>query len=196
MARAYNKTKRASKERETHQRIIDAAQELYCSVGPAATTISAVALRASVQRLTVYRHFPAETDLMAGVVKHFASENPMPDPNDWRNDVAPENWPIAILSMLYSYYSEKALLWSALLSDRDKLPELAGLLANFDQQLLTMQHDILSHLPAIRQRSVLCQSVVHHAVQFSTWRSLSENGLDTVEIAALMEDWIQKCPLG
>jgi AcrR family transcriptional regulator len=196
MARAYNKTKRASKEEETRQRILGGAFELYCSVGPAATTISAVAAKASVQRLTVYRHFPNEADLLCGVIERWADENPMPGPQDWRTDIDAENWPIAILSMLYSYYSETSVLWPGILSDRTKLPELDRLMGQYDQQLETLKADILRHLPEARQRSALCQSVVSHAVQFTTWHSLSASGLDTAEIAALMEDWVQKCPLG
>ncbi|WP_162181384.1 TetR/AcrR family transcriptional regulator [Thalassospira australica] len=196
MTRAYNKTRRARKEQETHQRILDAAISLSCSVGPAATTISAVATKASVQRLTVYRHFPGETDIPVQAVTHWFDHNPLPHRNDWRKDVAAENWPIAILSMLYSYYGDTRMFWPAVLADRDKLPELNATLEVYDRQLRDMQEDILRHLPHDRRTSSLCQSVTHHAVQFSTWRTLSDKGLDTVEIAALMEEWIQKCPLG
>lgn len=196
MTRAYNKTRRASKEQETHQKILDAAISLYGAVGPAATTISAVAAKASVQRLTVYRHFPGETDIPVQVVAHWFDQNPLPDPNDWRNGVAAENWPIAILSMLYSYYADTYAFWPAVLSDRDKLPKLNAVLEAYDKQLHTMQEDILRHLPDSRRSSSLCQSATNHAVQFSTWRTLSDQGLDTVEVAALMEDWIQRCPLG
>jgi AcrR family transcriptional regulator len=49
---------RAELEAETRLRITQAAVDLRGSVGPALTTISAVADRAGVQRATVYRHFP------------------------------------------------------------------------------------------------------------------------------------------
>ncbi len=196
MARAYTKTRRASKEQETHHRILSAALALYAAVGPSATTISAVAQRASVQRLTVYRHFPQETDLLAKSLSYWFEQNPMPNRVEWREDVAPENWPIAILSMLYSYYDETAGFLPSVLSDRNRLPELNSLLIAHDARLNEMQTDILMHLPEPRRNSALCRAVVHHAVQFSTWQSLAENNLDTVELAALMEDWIQRCPVG
>lgn len=196
MVRAYNKTRRASKEQETHRRILDAALTLYGSVGPSETTISSVAETASVQRLTVYRHFPKETDLLAKSLSHWFEQNPMPDPVKWREDVAAENWPIAILSMLYSYYEETAGFWPSVLADRTKFPELDALLKNHDNRLSEMKTDVLMHLPKRRRDSMLCRAVVHHAVQFSTWYSLAENDLDTVELAALMEDWIQRCPVG
>lgn len=196
MARAYTKTKRASKERETHKRIISAALALYETAGPSATTISAVSETASVQRLTVYRHFPQESDLLTKSLAVWFEQNPMPDPVDWRDDVSPENWPIAILSMLYSYYTDTARFWSSVLADRIRLPELDHALMAYDTRLREMQSDILMHLPEQRRQSMLCRSVVLHAVRFPTWQSLAANDLDTVELAALMEDWIQRCPVG
>jgi Bacterial regulatory proteins, tetR family len=47
----------------TRQRITEVAIELHGTVGPARTTLSAVAKQAGVQRHTVYRHFPTEADL-------------------------------------------------------------------------------------------------------------------------------------
>ncbi|MEQ8390567.1 MAG: TetR family transcriptional regulator [Thalassospira sp.] len=194
--RTYTKTKRATKEQETHQKIIDAAIGLYGSVGPAGTTISAVATNASVQRLTVYRHFPKEADLIAGALAEWFDANPMPGPNDWRDEVSMENWPIAILSMLYGYYSETSVLWRGLLADRGKFDELDKFLDLADMYLAAMQDDMMRSLPTARRNNALCQAVVSHSVQFSTWQSFSDSQLDTVEIAALMEDWVQKCPLG
>ena len=49
---------------ETRQRIAEAAFELHATVGPAQTSISAVAERAGVQRHTVYNHFPDMTSLI------------------------------------------------------------------------------------------------------------------------------------
>ena len=193
--RTYTKTKRADKEQDTHQKIIDAALLLYGSVGPAATTISAVATKASVQRLTVYRHFPKEADLMAGALKAWFESSPMPDPADWRDRVNPQDWPIAILSMLYYYYSETSNVWAGLQSDRGKLEDLDNALRPADKHLALIQDDIMRHLPAARRDNALCRAVVRHSVQFSTWQSLTTSELDTVEIAALMEDWVRHSPL-
>ena len=55
--RAKQKAKRAEGEQRTRERIIDAAEYLHASLGPARTTVSAVADRAGVTRATVYRHF-------------------------------------------------------------------------------------------------------------------------------------------
>jgi hypothetical protein len=41
----------------------------------------------------------------------------------------------------------------------------------------------------------MCQAVARHAVQFSTWQSLSQAGVENSEMAALMDGWLHKCPL-
>src|SRR5262249_25116750 len=50
--------RRAERMAETRERIARAAYELHATIGPARTTISAIAARAGVQRHTVYQHFP------------------------------------------------------------------------------------------------------------------------------------------
>jgi AcrR family transcriptional regulator len=61
--RTYRKVKRAEDEWRTRERIVDAAEYLHGSLGPARTTVSAVADRAGVTRATVYRHFANEESL-------------------------------------------------------------------------------------------------------------------------------------
>ena len=50
--------RRAERQKETRRRITEAAVELHKSVGPARTTVSAIAEKAGVQRHTYYAHFP------------------------------------------------------------------------------------------------------------------------------------------
>ena len=63
--RKYELKKRADEMAKTHLRITEAAIDLHGTVGPARTTLSAVAKRAGVERRTLYRHFPTESDLFA-----------------------------------------------------------------------------------------------------------------------------------
>jgi hypothetical protein len=53
--RAYRMDKRAQDVAATRQEIVEAAVRLHGSLGPAATTVSAVAQEAGVTRLTVYQ---------------------------------------------------------------------------------------------------------------------------------------------
>ena len=52
-------------------------------VGPARTSVSALAEHAGVRRSTVYRHFPDEASLFAACTAHWAAENPVPDIGAW-----------------------------------------------------------------------------------------------------------------
>ena len=70
MARKYQLKQRAQRQEETRQRIIDAAVELHTTMGLAQATISAVAERAGVERLTLYRHFPNEYELLVACSNH------------------------------------------------------------------------------------------------------------------------------
>jgi AcrR family transcriptional regulator len=63
MTRTYTLKRRAEKQAETRQRIVEATVDLHSTVGPAATTLSMIAERAGVQRHTLYAHFPDERSL-------------------------------------------------------------------------------------------------------------------------------------
>src|SRR3954464_4706601 len=78
--RRYRKRVRAEQELRTRDAITQAAARLHGSVGPARTTISAVADEAGVQRATVYRHFPDEATLFQACSSHYAALHPPPDP--------------------------------------------------------------------------------------------------------------------
>ena len=72
MSRKYELKRRAERQSETRHRIVAATVELHTSVGPARTTISAIADRAGVQRHTVYAHFPDEQSALQGVLDALA----------------------------------------------------------------------------------------------------------------------------
>ena len=83
MARKYELKERAEHVADTRRRIVEATVALHEQVGPARTTVSAIADRAGVQRLTVYRHFPDERTLFEACSGHWSSQNPLPDPRAW-----------------------------------------------------------------------------------------------------------------
>ena len=63
--RPYRMKRRAELEEETRRRITESAVALHERVGPAQTSITAIAELAGVRRSTVYRHFPDEETLFA-----------------------------------------------------------------------------------------------------------------------------------
>jgi len=77
--RPYQLKKRAMSREETRRKIVEATMHLHEEIGPRATTISAIAERAGVQRLTVYNHFPDETAVFQACTSHWLSLNPPPD---------------------------------------------------------------------------------------------------------------------
>ena len=81
--RPYRKKRRAQLEEETRRRITESAVELHGSVGPARTSMSAVAERAGVRRSTLYRHFADEGALFEACSAHWAAANPPPDLSAW-----------------------------------------------------------------------------------------------------------------
>src|SRR5215207_8188944 len=106
--RRYQQRKRAASQAQTRRRITEAAMELHGTVGPARTTISAIADRAGVRRATVYRHFPDERALFQACSGMFAKANPPPDPAQWSSIDHPERRLAVALDALYGWYERVA----------------------------------------------------------------------------------------
>src|SRR5512135_773026 len=102
--RKYELKQRAAEMAETRRRITEAAVELHGTVGPARTTVSAIAERAGVQRHTVYRHFPSDADLFGACSAHYLDANPWPDPEPWRAISDPQQRLARALDELYAWY--------------------------------------------------------------------------------------------
>ena len=79
MNRRYELKERARRKAETRERIVEATVALHTSIGPARTTISAVAERAGVERHTVYAHFPDDGSLLRACSAHWGARHPTPD---------------------------------------------------------------------------------------------------------------------
>ena len=80
MARQYQLRRRAERQEDTRRRIVEAAVALHTTLGPAHTTVSAIAAKAGVQRHTFYRHFPDERSLSLACSGLYAEQHPAPDP--------------------------------------------------------------------------------------------------------------------
>src|SRR5207249_7502969 len=79
--RQYRMMRRAEAEQYTRLRITESTVELHATLGPAQTSVSAVARHAGVRRSTVYRHFPDEQSLFSACTGHWMAANPFPDIN-------------------------------------------------------------------------------------------------------------------
>jgi AcrR family transcriptional regulator len=183
--RRYQLRKRADTMEETRRRIIEAAVELHGSVGPARTTISAIAERAGVQRQTVYRHFPTEVDLFAACSQHFYEGDRWPAPESWRAIADPAERLAAALDGLYAYYERTEAMWTNVLRDETLVDALASALAGFWAYLDDAADALAAGWRARGARRRVLLAATRHAVDFHTWRSLTRDG--RVSRAAVVE---------
>jgi len=185
--RAYRKRRRAQLEAETRLRITEAAVDLHGSVGPARTTISAVAERAGVQRATVYRHFPDETALFAACSSHWMAQHPLPDPAPWAQTEDPAERLRVALGQLYEWYEQGEYMLERTTRDVALVPALRPSMDAFRGWLDAAADAILRGRPERGARRRLVRAVVQHALAFETWRSLAiHQGLPRHEIIGLM----------
>ncbi len=143
MTRSYELNRRAEKQEERRRRIVEPSVGLHESVGPARTIVSAVAERAGVRRLTVYRHFPDERALLAACSGHWVAANPVPDPAPWRKVRDPEERLAKALGKIYAFYGRTEPMMANLVQDAPKMPALTEFLAPCGRYLVTAR-DILA----------------------------------------------------
>jgi AcrR family transcriptional regulator len=188
-ARKYEKKRRAEQESETRRRIVEAVFALHGEIGPARTTIKAIAERAGVERLTVYRHFADEGAIFAACDAHFRSETPPPDPAAWANIVDPAERLRAALVAFYGFYRRGENMIANAERDAVALPSLAAVMAPRDAILAAVREDLLAAWAVGDRARTRLRAVIAHALRFDTWRSLARvEGLEDAEAAELMVD--------
>lgn len=164
-----------------------AAVELHASTGPAATTLSAVAERAGVQRSTLYRHFPDERTLLSACSGLHLEEHPMPDPTTWRSVADPIERATSALGELYAYWDENEQLTANVLRDAEIDTLVRDVSASsFGTPLAAMRDAVLDAWPR-RRRTERLAAMVRVALDFHTWQTLARRGgLANADAAALM----------
>ena len=185
--RRYRKRRRAELEDETRLRITEAAVELHGSLGPARTTISAVAERAGVQRATVYRHFPDEEALFGACSSHWRAQHPLPDLAEWAAvaDLA-DRLRIA-LTALYAWYERGEGMLEKTTRDAPLVPAMWPAVASMGAWFADAVATIVRGRPERGARRRRIEAAVGHAVSFATWRSLvRDQGLSQSEAVDLM----------
>jgi AcrR family transcriptional regulator len=190
--RKYELKKRAAEMAETHLRITEAAIELHGTVGPARTTLSAVAKRAGVERRTLYRHFPTEADLFEACSTHYFTANPFPDLDNWRAVRDPQQRLDRALNDLYAYYERTEPMLTNALRDAELVDFARDAVAPLHAFLDEAAHILTSGRRARGRRQQLLGGAVRHALAFSTWRSLSTNGIRRAEAATLMSTLVER----
>lgn len=184
MARTYELKRRAERQVETRQRIVDAAIALHQEVGPTATAISDIAERARVGRVTVYRHFPDELSLARACSGHYLEQHPLPDFGPWRSIADPAERLRVALRETYVYHRATEAMMARVLADPGPVDVMEGYRAHWRRA-----RDVLAAgWPVRGRRRALLRAGIGHALEFGTWQSLvREQGLaddDAVEVAA------------
>jgi AcrR family transcriptional regulator len=173
--RTYRKTRRADLEEQTRLRITESAVALHQELGPARTSISAVAERAGVRRSTVYRHFPDDEALFAACSSHFRAANPPPDPRAWAAIEDPDERTATALRELYAFYGRTEAMYTSLLRDEPLVPILQRLLGDFYGYLGAIQDTLMAGRGLRGRAARRTRAAIGHALAFPTWRSLSRD---------------------
>ena len=171
---------------DTRRRIVEATVELHREVGPAATTITAIAERAGVQRLTVYRHFPDDRALLGACSSHWGEDHPMPDPATWTGIGDPRCRLERALGAVYDYFRDGAPMLRSILRDEADVPEVAEVMTPWWAYMREVAAGLAAGWDVSGDAQRLVRSAVGHALGFYTWNSLSGEGLSNGEAVELM----------
>jgi AcrR family transcriptional regulator len=167
--RKYDLKRRAEQQAETRRRIVEAAVALHTSVGPARTTIAGIAERASVQRHTVYAHFPDERELFGACSAHWNADHPFPDPERWSEIDDPERRLRTALRDIYDWYEDVEHDLALFERDAQVHATMAEVAAARHRRLDALRDLLVSG--SSRRRTL--RGAIGHALEFETWRSLT-----------------------
>lgn len=189
--RPYKMKRRAEQEAQTRQRITESAVELHGTLGPARTSMKAVAEKAGVPRSTVYRHFPDEEALFGACSAHWAAENPPPDVSRWERIEDPDERLQTALGELYAYYRRAGGMIEKLLRDEATVPIVAELFAAFHQFIAGIAELLMQGRGLRGKARDRVRAAIGHAISFRTWQQLTEEqGLGDEQAAELMRRFV------
>ena len=185
--RNYELKKRADTQAQTRERIVASTAELHATIGPAQTTISAVADHAGVPRSTVYRHFEDETALIVACATHWQMANPPPALEPWGAITDPDQRLQKALLDVYTYYRSAGTMLANVLRDEAAVPIVTELLGPFRGYFVAAHEILMAGRPrraAVQRRTA---AAIGHALAYTTWQSLTHhNQLSDREAATLM----------
>jgi AcrR family transcriptional regulator len=185
--RPYRMRHRAETQAQTRLRITESAVHLHGTLGPARTSMSAVAEHAGVRRSTLYRHFPDEATLFDACNAHWAAANPPPDLAAWSAIRDPDERLRTAVTDLYAFYGRTEGMFDNLIRDEPAVALVRERFAAFHGYMAAARDALMKGRGlrgAARRRT---QGAVGHVIAFTTWKSLvREQGLpdaDAVELA-------------
>ncbi len=185
--RPYKKKRRAELEEQTRLRITESAVELHGTVGPARTSVSAVAEHAGVRRSTVYRHFPDEAALFLACSSHWRAAHPVPDLARWAAIADPDERLASALQELYGSYRNTQRMMENLVRDQALVPSVKRQFSSYYDYLAAARDVLMAGRKARGRARERVSAAIGHSLAFTTWSSLArEQGLDDSQAADLM----------
>ena len=185
--RPYRKKRRAELEAQTRLRITESAVALHGTLGPARTSMSAVAEHAGVRRSTLYRHFPDESALFAACSSHWMTLNPPPDIGRWAGIDDPGERLAVALEELYGFYRRTERMMENILRDEDLMPVVKETLGAFRAFVAAAKEILMVGRRSRGRARGRVRAAIGHALAFPTWQSLArEQELDDAQAADLM----------
>jgi AcrR family transcriptional regulator len=169
MPRRYELKRRASRQNETRQRIVEAAVHLHQTLGSANTTISAIAEKAGVERLTVYRHFPDQKALFTACTSHYLALT-LRRPRRMGKISAEQVF--TALTAIYAFHRRTEPMFTRAASDLEELPVLREVMAPFFAYWERVHEVLCAPWKVSGRQSIRLRAFVGHAINFQTWRSL------------------------
>lgn len=155
---------------QTRLQITEATMRLHERVGPAATTVSAVAEEAGVTRLTVYRHFPDDEALVIACSGHWRTLHPRPDVSGWSRIVDPERRLRTALAETYEWARPAAPMMTKIYRDLDAMPAFVDESLARDERVRVA---VLAQGFRARGRAAhRLRTALAHALHVRTWESL------------------------
>lgn len=193
--RRYRKRRRAEREVQTRRRITEAAVKLHGTLGPARTTIKGIATEAGVQRATVYRYFADLDSLFIACSTHWASLNPPPDPNAWRQITDPDIRLRKGLSELYAWYGWAEPMLTNVFRDAPSVPAMAQPMEGFQRHFQALHQALMSRRRISGRARARVPAAIGHSLAFATWHSLvREHELHPDEAVELMSTLVSAAP--
>jgi AcrR family transcriptional regulator len=189
-SRPYRMRARLEGIEETRQRIAAATFELHATIGPAKTTISAIADRAGVQRHTVYHHFPDLISLFQACTAHGIRVTKPPTAEGWRAIADPSARARHALGEVYPYYRQHARLIGNVVRDMPRIP--GGIEGS--REFLDIGESWFAALsegwPASIAGTTAVEAALRHALDYGTWLSLTSQGLSDDQASDAMGSFI------
>ncbi|HEV2357623.1 MAG TPA: TetR/AcrR family transcriptional regulator [bacterium] len=183
--RKYVLKRRAEGQQETSRRIVEATVALHESLGPLAASISAIARRAGVERLTVRAHFPDQHALFEACTALFFTHNPAPDPRRWSGIADPRARLREALTDLYAFYGRTERMLENVTRDARLAPGLVGV--GYGKMLSRVRSALTGGWTIDHECEPVFQAALGHALHFTTWRSLvRDHGLSDDQAVELM----------